>query len=131
MKQQSNTLSHIKNNSILHAIQNASNGIIWFFLTERNGKIQLTIAGIAIAIGVILKIPISHLCLVLLCSGLVMSLEIINTAIEKFCNDYHPAYKQSIGFIKDTSAGAVLLASICSVIIGLLIYIPAILNIIQ
>jgi Diacylglycerol kinase len=62
---------------------------------------------------------------VLFCIGLVISLEMINSAIERYCDlvttDFHPGIK----VIKDVAAGAVLVASITSLIIGLIIFIPA------
>jgi diacylglycerol kinase (ATP) len=55
-----------------------------------------------------------------------MSVEGLNTAIEKVADFIHPNYDERIGFIKDIAAGAVLFAAITAVIIGLIIYIPKI-----
>ena len=56
--------------------------------------------------------------------GLVMSVEGINTAIEEIADFVHPDFHNKIGFIKDVSAGAVFIAAVIAVIIGLIIYIP-------
>jgi len=68
---------------------------------------------------------------VLLCICAVLGLEMINSALEHLCNlvqrDYHPLVKK----IKDVSAGAVLIASIISVVIGFIIFIPKIFALIQ
>ena len=111
-------------NSVAFALQ----GIKEFFSADRNGKIQTVFGITAIALGFALSITSSQWLLVLFCIGLVISLEMINSAIEKFCDmittDFHPGVK----IVKDVAAGAVLVASITSLVIGLIIFIPAILN---
>ena len=108
--------------SLTYALQ----GVHRFFSKERNGQIQAVFGLAAILLGFILSISSFQWLLVLLCIGLVISLEMINSAIEKLCDlvtaDFHPAIK----IIKDVAAGAVLVASIFSLIVGLLIFIPAI-----
>jgi len=85
----------------------------------------------AIALGFIVSISPYQWLLVLFCIGLVISLEMINSAIEIFCDmvttDFHP----KIRIIKDVAAGAVLVASIISLVIGLFIFIPALTNFIN
>jgi diacylglycerol kinase (ATP) len=62
--------------------------------------------------------------------GLVLSVEGMNTAIEKIADFIHPDYHQKIGFIKDIAAGAVFFAAVIAIIIGLLIYYPYVYNLI-
>lgn len=112
--------------SFWQSVRNALNGILWFFITERNGKIQLVVLAITSLLGIYFGINTTEWCFVALCGGLVIGLEIINTSIEQLCNDYNPGYKESIMFIKDASAGAVLFASIMSVIVGAIIFTPKI-----
>jgi diacylglycerol kinase (ATP) len=52
----------------------------------------------------------------------VLAAEILNTAIEKICDFIHPDFDKRIGFIKDISAGAVVLMAILSVIVGVMVY---------
>ena len=58
--------------------------------------------------------------------GLVLGIEGLNTAVEKMADFVQPEFDEKIGFIKDISAGAVMLVSIAASIIGLIIYIPKI-----
>lgn len=108
-------------NAVLFALQ----GIKQFFSRDKNGKIQLVIGIVAIILGFTVSLTSYQWLLVLLCIGLVISLEMINSAIERYCDlvttDFHPGIK----IIKDVAAGAVLVASIMSLIIGLIIFIPA------
>lgn len=56
--------------------------------------------------------------------GLVLSIEGLNTAVEKVADFIHPNYHERIGFIKDIAAGAVFFAAITAIATGLIIYIP-------
>ena len=60
----------------------------------------------------------------ILAIGLVMSLEGINTALEKMADFIHLEQDHKIGFIKDISAGAVFFAAFVAVLAGLIIYYP-------
>ena len=101
-------------------------GLFLFFKMERNGKIQLALALLAIAFGVSLQITPHEWICVLLCIAAVLSLEMLNSALEKLCDlvcaDYNPAIK----IIKDVSAGAVLFTAIISVVIATIIFLPKI-----
>lgn len=103
----------------------ATEGVKQFFSCDRNGKIQIVIGITAITLGLTVSLSSFQWLLVLFCIGLVISLEMINSAIERYCDlvttDFHP----SIKIIKDVAAGAVLVASVMSLIIGLIIFIPA------
>jgi diacylglycerol kinase (ATP) len=56
--------------------------------------------------------------------GFVMSIEGLNTAVEKIADFIHPNYHERIGFIKDIAAGAVFFAALTAVAIGIIIYAP-------
>ena len=56
--------------------------------------------------------------------GLVLSIEGLNTAVEKVADFIHPEYHERIGFIKDIAAGAVFFAAMTAIAIGLIIYLP-------
>ncbi|MEK0421020.1 MAG: hypothetical protein RLZZ161_871 [Bacteroidota bacterium] len=56
------------------------------------------------------------------CIGLVMGLELLNSAIEVLLDKLHPDKDAAIGKAKDIAAAAVLLASVCSVIAGFWIF---------
>ena len=108
-----------------NAVLFAAQGIRQFFSRERNGKIQIVFGAAAVVLGLTVSLSSFQWLLVLFCIGLVISLEMVNSAIERYCDlvttDFHPGIK----VIKDVAAGAVLVASITSLIIGLIIFIPA------
>ena len=106
-------------------------GVKQFFSRDRNGKIQTVIGITAIILGFTVSLSSFQWLLVLFCIGLVISLEMINSAIEKYCDlvttDFHPGIK----IIKDVTAGAVLVASLMSLVIGLIIFIPALVKLLN
>jgi undecaprenol kinase/diacylglycerol kinase (ATP) len=110
------------------AVRFALEGMKEFFIRDRNGRIQTVIGFTAILLGFTVSLSSMQWLFVLFCIGLVLSLEMINSAIERYCDlitiDYHPGIK----IIKDVAAGAVLVASMMSLVIGLIIFIPAILE---
>lgn len=109
----------------------AFSGIGYFFKTERNGKIQAAAALMAIVAAFWLHISAVEWILILFCIAAVITLEMVNTALEHLCNHVHEDYHPSIKIIKDVAAGAVLFASIISIITGLIIFVPKILPLLK
>ena len=110
----------------IKSISYAWQGIKYCFISEKNFRTELIIALVAFVFAIVLKAGTNEWLAILFCSGLVLSLEIINTSIEKLSNivsaSIHPAIKR----VKDMAAGAVFLVSIISLIIAAIIFIPKI-----
>jgi len=106
----------------------AVKGLISFFSMEFKSVIHLIIAFTAILLGLIFKISPNEWCILILTIVIVFISEIINTSIEKIIDMIHPEYHKKAGMIKDLSAGAVLLVSIGAVVIGIIIFLPNILD---
>jgi undecaprenol kinase/diacylglycerol kinase (ATP) len=107
---------------------NAFEGLAYFFRHERNGRIQSVIAIFTMALAAFFHIGSMEWIIVLICTGSVLSLEMLNSALEKLCDFVHPGLDARIKIIKDMAAGAVLWASIISAAIGTIIFLPKILN---
>lgn len=97
---------------------------ISFAWKERNFKLHVLSMCLAIAAGFYFEISKTDWCLVLLCIGGVMSLEVMNTALERTVDRISLERHPELGKIKDLSAAAVLLFSIAALVIGLLIFVP-------
>lgn len=90
----------------------------------------VTAAIILIICGIInQKMQIMDWIIIVLVIGLMITLELVNTAIENICDMVSFKYNKSARKIKDISAAATLLFSITSLVIGLLIFIPKIIEI--
>lgn len=120
-----------KNFSILNRLisfRYAFNGILGALRHQHNIWIQLVIAALVVIAGFIFSVSRIEWTVLILTITIVLSLEMVNTAIEYLVDlvskDYHPV----AGKVKDIAAGAVLIASIFAVITGLIIFIPKILS---
>ena len=106
----------------------ALKGVLWVLKTERNFKIQAACGILAIVLGIILELSAVEFALIISISVLVLSLELLNTAMEKYLDKYHPENDHTIGLVKDILAGAVLIASGGALIIGAVIFIDPIID---
>lgn len=93
---------------------------------ERNVQIHLAVSVIVILSGFIFSINKYEWIAIFLSIGGMISMEMMNTAIERtvdmYTKEYHPLAKQA----KDIAAGAVLVFAITSVMTGLIIFLPRI-----
>jgi diacylglycerol kinase len=104
--------------SFLFAIK----GIVASFEEQRNLKVQIMVALVTIGASFYFAITPTEWCLVIFSIGLVISLEMFNTAIEDLVDLVTSEWKPLAGKVKDMAAGAVLIASIMAVIIGVIIF---------
>lgn len=108
----------------LKSVSFAVKGAIKLITTEHSIMVQSCIGILMIIAGFYFKINTTEWLFQTLSIGLVLSIEGLNTAIEKIADFVHPDYHSKIGFIKDISAGAVLFAAFTAIAIGLIIYVP-------
>lgn len=117
-----------KDNSLftgrLKSIGFAVKGAYKLITTEHSVMVQSTLAVLLIIAGFVFNISRLEWMMQILAFGLVLSVESLNTAVEKLADFIHPEFHDRIGFIKDIAAGAVLFAAIAALAIGLLIYVP-------
>lgn len=91
-------------------------------------RIHGVIFFLVIAAGLFFRISTVDWLVIFLASGLVFSMEVLNTAAEFFLDKYYPGYSDEIGKIKDITAGAVLVAALFAAAAGLIIFIPEIME---
>lgn len=108
----------------LKSVNYAFNGAIKLITTEHSIMVQFAIALLMTVAGFYMNITATEWLFQTMAIGLVVSVEGLNTAVEKMADFIHPNYHESIGFIKDISAGAVFFAAITAIVIGLIIYVP-------
>jgi diacylglycerol kinase len=100
----------------------AKKGIIAAIADQRNLKVQIGIALITVGAGFYFQITDTEWCVILLTIALVIGLEMMNSAAENLVDLVTREYSALAGKVKDIAAGAVLIASIIAVIIGVLIF---------
>ncbi|WP_312301065.1 diacylglycerol kinase [Chryseobacterium sp.] len=101
---------------------NAFRGVFVMIKTERNFQIEVAAFFVNLFLIFYFNLSGADAALIILVSSAILSAEIFNTAIEKICDIIQPDFDPKIGFIKDISAGAVILLAIAAVIIGVIIY---------
>ena len=98
----------------------ALHGILLGF-KDSSVRLQWLLAIIAITVFSWLGISAMEWMLVVLCGGLVIAMEYMNTAIETIMDFQHNKYHPQIKVIKDLGAAGVLVAAFCALIVGILI----------
>jgi len=115
-------------NKLLKSFGYAFAGIWSGFCTQRNMKIHVAVALLVIILGAIVSLTWTEwlILIVVICS--VISLELINTAIEAAVDLLGPERHPLAKLAKDTAAGAVLVTAIGAVVIGFIIFLPKLLS---
>lgn len=106
----------------------AIKGIFTLFTEEPNARIHLFLTVFVLTLAYFFDIEKSEWIILIACITLVLAAEAFNTAIEFLTDLASPDYHPLAGKAKDTAAAAVLICAIGAVIIGLLIFVPYILN---
>jgi len=91
---------------------------------ELHLKIHFAAAAFVVFLGAYVDISATEWCILLLCMGLVISLELVNSALERLSDKVTKEQDSLIKSTKDMAAGAVLIASIFTFAIGCIIFIP-------
>lgn len=100
-------------------------------MEEHNARVQIFAMSCVIVAGILLEINTMEWLAVVIVFGIVLIAELFNTAIERVADFVEPQHNREIGMIKDLAAGAVFLAAITAAIVGVLIFIPKILDLIN
>lgn len=111
-------------NTFIHAAA----GISHAFRKEANFRIHVLAMALVLTLAVVFQISATEWLFVCGCCMLVLTMELMNTAIENLCDlvsgEYHPLIK----IIKDVAAAAVLLSAAGSIVTGCVIFLPRIIH---
>lgn len=110
--------------TLLASFRYAFAGISYLIHTQRNAKIHCAVGLIAVTCGLIFQIDRVEWLALVLTIALVLTLEAVNTAVEAVVDLASPQHHPLAKVAKDVSAGAVLLAALAAVVIGLIIFLP-------
>jgi diacylglycerol kinase len=111
---------------LIKSFEYAWAGIRSCFKSEPNFRIHLVAAIVVILFSLLLNISATEWIAVVFCIALVLTMEMINTAIEKLCDVVHKEPHPVIKKVKDIAAGAVLLSAVFSLITAAIIFLPKI-----
>lgn len=117
-------------NSLLTSFKYAWTGLSYAFHTQRNFRIHTFMGVVAISLSILLKLQPIETVLILLTIGLVMAMELLNTAIESGIDlvvEQH--YHELAKIAKDCAAGAVLVSAIVALLVASYLILPPLLDV--
>lgn len=117
-----------KSKNIIESFKYAFEGLFFGLKTIRNIRIHLFFAFLVVLGGIFFKISSFEWLISLVFIALVISLELVNTAIEETVNLAMPNIHPVAKIAKDVAASAVLVSAIISMIAGFIIFIPKIIG---
>jgi diacylglycerol kinase (ATP) len=106
------------------SFKNAFAGIKWAFRTQPNFRVHITLAVLAVSLGIYLQITSVEMAIIMFTIILGLSGEMINTALESMTDLITKEWRQDAKIAKDVSAGMMLLIAIGAVCVAGYIYIP-------
>src|ERR687886_4717 len=118
--------------TLLISFKYAWAGLSYAFITQRNFRIHTVIGTLAISLGVFLHLRAVEIAVISLTSGLVLALELLNTAIESVVDlTVKQTYHELAKIAKDCAAGAVLISAIAAVFVAGSLLLPPLFTLIQ
>ncbi|HHT28723.1 MULTISPECIES: diacylglycerol kinase family protein [Petrimonas] len=115
----------------IESFKYAFQGVAALFGGTPNAVVHLILAVAAIAMGLIFSISTAEWLAVTIVIGLVLALEAVNSSIEALANHVSKDRSDAIRRVKDLAAAAVLLAASAALAVGLLIFLPKIIELFQ
>lgn len=106
------------------SFKNAFRGLIWAFTTQPNFRVHLTLAVLAVLLGVYLHITSVEMAIIVFTVMLGLAGEMINTALEAMTDLITKEWREEARIAKDVSAGMMLMIAIGAVIVACTIFLP-------
>jgi len=113
--------------SFLRSFRWAFEGLGHAWRTQRNFRIHCVISSAVVVVGLWLGLPAAQWATIVVCIGLVLAAELLNTALEAIVDLVSPTHHPLAKIAKDGAAAAVLCLALASVVVGLLLLGPPIL----
>ena len=108
----------------LQSFRYAWAGLRHLAASEHNGWIHAVATGLVLGASIYFQLAIEEWRWIVLAIALVWLAEGFNTAIERLSDAVSIEPNDNIGYAKDVAAGAVLIAAVTAVVIGLTIFGP-------
>jgi diacylglycerol kinase (ATP) len=106
-------------------------GISYSFQTQRNFRIHVSVCAMAIALSVFLHLQAVEIAVIGITSGLVLALELLNTAIESVVDlTVKQTYHELAKIAKDCASGAVLVSALVAILVASILLLPPLVKLI-
>lgn len=113
------------------SFQYAATGIQEVFSKEQNFKVHTLIGILALLLGLLFSISATEWCFLFVVISLVFASEMLNTVIEHLCDKVEPNQDETIRIVKDISAGMVLVCALGAFFVGIVIFLPKVIFLLQ
>ncbi len=113
------------------SLKYAGDGLKYAYKNEQSMTIHIIITLIVITFGIILNISSYEWIIVVLCIGIMMCFELVNTSIEAAVDLTTNEYNEKAKVAKDVAASVSVMFSITSIIVGLIIFVPKVFDFIR
>ncbi|AFY45549.1 Prokaryotic diacylglycerol kinase [Anabaenopsis circularis NIES-21] len=111
--------------NLLVSFKYAWAGITYSFQTQRNFRIHVSFCALAIALSIFLHLSPVEIAVIGITSGLVLALELLNTAIESLVDlTVKQTYHELAKVAKDCAAGAVLVSALVAILVACTLILP-------
>ncbi len=107
-----------------NAFQYAFAGLWYLLKNEAHARIHLVATLLVVFLGIYLHVNIYEWLALIICIGLVWGMEAINTSVEKLTDIAAPDFSEQAGNVKDMAAAAVLLVAMAAAGVGMVVFIP-------
>ena len=116
-------MTRYKSQGFNNTFKNARKGFNLAVRSEKNIRVHVAVATLVVFLALLLKFSVLEFCCLFFAIAQVICAEMLNTAIE-FALDsiYHNRYSRMVGMAKDISAGAVMFATVISIIVGIILF---------
>ena len=109
---------------LIKSFHYAFRGVIRLLQNEQNARIHAIATILTGILAYLLEVSRVEAAILFMAVIIVFAMEIMNTAIEKVCNEIDDKHNKNVAYIKDGMAGAVLIASVIAVVVAILIFLP-------
>ncbi|MFA6427638.1 MAG: diacylglycerol kinase [Candidatus Magasanikbacteria bacterium] len=115
---------------LAQSFKDAWKGVSYTYQYEQNFRIQVFVSIIVLLAAELFNLAVSEKIVVLMLVLLVIILELINTAVEKFLDLIKPRFDMQVEVVKNIMAAAVFVASFVAVVVGLVVFTPHIVELV-
>lgn len=114
-----------------HSFRHALRGLLYAFRHEHNFQIEVVFALIVFVLAFLFQLSSTEQSILFIMVGIVLSLELLNTAVERLVDMTKPRIHPYAKIVKDIMAATVLLSSLFAVLIGFIIFFPRVVTLLQ
>jgi len=112
----------------LESLAHALDGLGEIFRNERNFRVQAALGLLALFLGTFLRVTATEFAVLLICIGMVLSAEAMNSAVERFVDSMVDKPDERAKRAKDAAASAALICALCALACGGVIFVPKLIN---